>query len=67
MTFKYIETRTFTVAVENGGIESTKDITRYITLMADDAILARALFSAARRGQVEVFSHLLEKRSMMGF
>ncbi len=53
--------RTLMVAVENGRIESTKDITRRITFTADDEILSRALFLAARRGHVEVISHLLEK------
>ena len=48
-------------AVENGRIESTKDITSRITFTADDKILSRALFLAARRGHVEVISHLLEK------
>ena len=49
------------VAVENGRIESTKDITSRITFTADDEILFRALFLAAQRGHVEVISHLLEK------
>ena len=49
------------VAVENGRIESTKDLTSRITFTADDEVLSRALFLAAQRGHVEVISHLLEK------
>ena len=48
------------VAVDNGRIESTKDITSMITFTANDDILSRALFLAAQRGHVEVISHVLK-------
>ena len=53
--------RALIFTVENGRIESTKDVTRRITFTADDEILPCTLFLAARRGHVEVISHLLEK------